>query len=265
MPRLSDLQQQFCDALRSAEAPPAALLDMLVDDGLALQRFNVYRNNFVVLNGDALADMYPVIKQLVGDEAFRTLATAYVRQYPPQERSLLLYGDRFAQFLGSIPELSALPYLADVARIEFAWTDAYHAEECAPLTEQQVAAIAPERFAQARLVPHPSLHCIRSDYPIFHIWQANQSADNDETVSLDEGASLVWVIRPSQDVEVREVSAAACGFMQALQSGHTIEQAVTDALALDSRFDLSALLARHLFDGTFCDIHPAPDGAASEQ
>ncbi|MEW8223501.1 MAG: DNA-binding domain-containing protein, partial [Candidatus Thiodiazotropha taylori] len=109
MSLLAELQKSFCDALRTAETPDGALLAMLQDDDLALQRFQVYRNNFIVLNGDALADMFPVVKRLVGEEAFRMLATAYVRQHPPRDRTLLLYGDLFADFLQAIPELSELP------------------------------------------------------------------------------------------------------------------------------------------------------------
>ncbi|MCG7960039.1 MAG: DNA-binding domain-containing protein, partial [Candidatus Thiodiazotropha taylori] len=66
MSLLAELQKSFCDALRTAEAPDGALLAMVQDDDLALQRFQVYRNNFIVLNGDALADMFPVVKRLVG-------------------------------------------------------------------------------------------------------------------------------------------------------------------------------------------------------
>ena len=91
MTSLAELQAQFCDALRSTGQPPRELLDELLDDGLNLQRFNVYRNNFIVLNADALADMYPVVKRLLGESAFQMLATRYVRQQPPMERTLLLY------------------------------------------------------------------------------------------------------------------------------------------------------------------------------
>lgn len=263
MPRLSDLQAQFCDALRSTDAPPPSLLEQLVDDDLAPQRFNVYRNNFLILNGDALGEMYPVVRQLVGEAAFRCLATDYVRRYPPSERSLLLYGEQFADFLSGVPELDTLPYLADVARLEFAWTRAYHAEERAPLNPQQVAAVDPDRFGLTRLVPHPSLHCIRSDYPLYHIWQANQSPDTEEQISLSEGASRVLVIRPGTEVEVREVSLGEICLLERLQSGSTVEAAVCDALDADRRFDLSAFLSRHLFDGTFHAIQINPGGTAT--
>ncbi len=258
MSQLAELQKTFCDALLSPEPPPERLLSELVDDGLALQRFNVYRNNFIVLNGDALADMYPVIKRLIGDEAFRVLATAYVRQHPPQERALLLYGDQFPHFLATLPELSGLPYLADVARIEFTWTDAYHAEEHHRLTEEQVAAIPSEALGQCQLLPHPTLHCIRSDYPIHAIWQANQRCDSNETISLDQGESHLIILRPQHDVEVREVSRGAFHFIKQLQAGISIDLAYEFASQLDSAFDPTLFLSQHLFDGTFYQIKQQP-------
>ena len=92
MQTLADLQRRFCDALRSPAPPPEELLAELVDDGHALARFSVYRNNFIVLNGDALAEMYPTVQRLIGTQAFRVLATEYVRRHPPRARTLLLYG-----------------------------------------------------------------------------------------------------------------------------------------------------------------------------
>lgn len=98
MSALANLQRQFCDALRSAESPPDALLrEIINDDGLALQRFNVYRNNFAVLNAEALADMYPAIQRLIGQEAFLPLAVVTVCRYPPNERTLLTYGEQFPE------------------------------------------------------------------------------------------------------------------------------------------------------------------------
>jgi hypothetical protein len=253
--QLAELQRAFCDALRSPEIPADALLNAIVDDGLNLQRFNVYRNNFIVLNGDALADMYPTIKRLVGDEAFRVLASAYVRSHPPQARTLLYYGDHFPAFLESIPELAELPYLADIARIEFAWTEAYHAQEHPVLTGDQISGITAEALGQCQLMPHPTMHSIGSNYPIYSIWLANQACDTDELISLDQGESYVIVLRPDVDVEVRAVSRGAFHFLNQLQSGAVIESAYEAAIEQDSTFDLEAFLTQHLLDGTFFQIN----------
>ena len=252
MKSLSDLQQDFCDALRSPDAPSRALLDEIVDDGLALQRFNVYRNNFIVLNGDALADMYPVIKRLVGESAFRMLATAYVRDYPPMNRALLLYGENFPQFLASIPELSGLAYLPDVARLEYAWTEAYHAEDVERVKEGQLTGLPAGALEQLRLKVHPSMRCLRSEYPVYRIWAANQQDHSGEVISLDEGPSRIVVIRPGAEVEVREVSEGVMMFLERLNLGDTVAEAYACTVALDPLFDLNAFFARHLFDGTFC-------------
>jgi hypothetical protein len=244
----------FCDGLRASSPPSQALLDEIVDDGHRLQRFNVYRNNFIVLNGDALADMYPVIKQLLGEDAFRMLATAYVREYPPRERTLLLYGEQFPDFLAAVPELSGLPYLTDVARLEYAWTDAYHADDAMPLQQHQVAGFSPGELENLKLQPHPSMQCIDSKYPIHRIWSANQNNQLEETISLDEGGSQIVVIRPKLEVEIRQVTNGALTFLRRLSSNDTIAEAYTLATEVELEFDLNAFLARYLFDGTFCAL-----------
>ncbi|MCG7902299.1 hypothetical protein A3195_07710 [Candidatus Thiodiazotropha endoloripes] len=251
MSLLAELQRSFCDALRTADAPDGALLEMLQDDDLALQRFQVYRNNFIVLNGDALADMFPVVKRLVGDEAFRMLATAYVRQHPPRDRTLLLYGDLFAGFLQTIPELSGLPYLSDVARLEFAWTAAYHAEDALPLQPDQLQNLSEEAFARLPLRPHPSLQLLASDFPIQRIWSVNQTDDQDELISLDEGACWLIVVRPDNEVQVRVVQEGEFEFVKRLHASATIGEAFEAANQMDPQFDLGQFFARHLFDGTF--------------
>jgi hypothetical protein len=170
MSSLAELQRAFCDALRSSDSPDPSLLSALQDDGFALQRFQVYRNNFIVLNGDAIADMFPTVKRLLGDTAFRMLATAYVRKYPPRERTLLLYGESFAGFLDAIPELSELPYLGDVARIEYAWTVAYHSADVSSLEPHQITGIDEQAFETLKLRPHPSIYLLDSKYPVYRIW-----------------------------------------------------------------------------------------------
>ena len=259
MKSLADLQRAFCDALRSPDAPAPELLEQLLDDGFAPQRINVYRNNFVVLNGDALAEMYPVVQRLIGEDAFRLLASAYVRRYPPMGRTLLLYGDRFAEFLAGVPELSALPYLPDVARLEYAWSRSYHAEDAAPLTASELNAIEPHAFDRVRLVPHPSLSCLASAYPVLRIWQSNQHEDPQEVVSLDEGPCRMVLIRPYMEVETRAVNEGALRFLEQLQAGKSVAAAYADAATADAAFDLSDFFSRHLLDGTFVALQRLVD------
>ena len=72
-----ETQAAFASALRD----PALDVPYAVgprDHHAPLARFNVYRNNTAVSLSEAIADSYPVVHELVGDEFFAAMARAYV-------------------------------------------------------------------------------------------------------------------------------------------------------------------------------------------
>ena len=121
-----------------------ALLDPSLDCPVGLRTWNgsdplrrlaVHRNNVVGSLIDALADTFAVTQQLVGTDFFRAMAAVFVRQHPPRSRILAHYGDDFAAFIAGFAPVAALPYLADMARLEFARVQACHAAEAEPIAE----------------------------------------------------------------------------------------------------------------------------------
>ena len=94
---------------------------------LAVKRFNVYRNNVTVSLIDALASIYPAVQRITGVEFFRAMARFHIRATPPRSPLLFEYGRDFPAFIEHYEYAQSMPYLADVARIERAWLDAYHA------------------------------------------------------------------------------------------------------------------------------------------
>ena len=115
----------------------AALLDpdVAAPDGLVAwngsdpaHRFAVYRNNVTSALSDVLADSFPVTQQLVGEAFFRALAQVFVRAHPPRTRVLAHYGHELPEFVAQFPPAAGLPYLADVARLEWQRLQALHAE-----------------------------------------------------------------------------------------------------------------------------------------
>ncbi|MFW6027844.1 MAG: putative DNA-binding domain-containing protein, partial [bacterium] len=128
-----------------------------VDAGLA-----VYRNNVMHSLSVALADIYPVVRALVGEEFFSGLARAYIRAEPPASPVLAEYGRSFPAFLENFEPARQAPYLPDVARIERAWLDAWHAPDAEPLDPDTFASLPPEDYAEAVFTCHPSLACIAS-------------------------------------------------------------------------------------------------------
>ena len=84
------------------------------------------------------------------------MARFHVRETPPTSPLLFEYGRDFPAFIERYEYAQGMPWLADTARIERAWLDAYHAADAAPLTASDLASFPPERLADLVFAPHPA-------------------------------------------------------------------------------------------------------------
>ncbi|HSK38185.1 MAG TPA: DNA-binding domain-containing protein, partial [Arenibaculum sp.] len=170
---LADTQAAFAAALTDPSRPvPPGITT--ARGGPAAPRFAVYRNNVAVGLAAALAARFPVVARLVGEDFFRAMARAYVERHKPASPLLFEYGDEFPGFVAAFGPASVLPYLPDVARLEAAWSRAYHAADARPLDLGDLAAMAPDDLSAVRLAPHPSAAVVRSGHPVGAIWQAHR-------------------------------------------------------------------------------------------
>lgn len=186
-------------------------------------RFAVYRNNVAVGLIKALAKRFAVTERLVGAEFFAGMARDYVRGHLPTSPLLFEYGDGFPGFIETYEAAASVPYLADVARIEAAWTRAYHALDSEPVTAAGLAAIRAEDVAGTRLMRHPAATLVRSRHPAGSIWATHQK----ETVEPPRAwrAETVLVARPGMTVGVDVLPEADAAFAAALLDGATLCEA----------------------------------------
>ena len=259
MPSLADTQLSFTRALRDPAAPvPAGIIAW--SGNAPKRRFDVYRNNVYSSLADVLAGRYPAIQRLVGEEFFRAMARVFIDAKPPTSPMLMQYGGGFAAFLDAFPPVAELPYLGDVARIEWAWSRAYHAGDAQPLDPARLHAVVPEAFAGLRFVLHPSLHLLTSRFPAFSIWHANVEDAAMPPIDLGAGGEDTIVVRPRLSVEVRALPAGARQFLDTLSRGERLDAAAEAASATDG-FDLELNLRELLRLGAFCDFTSDEGGA----
>jgi hypothetical protein len=224
----------FTQALLDPDlAVPTGLIDAAGRP--AGRRFSVYRNNVAGSLIEALEQGFPVLQKLLGETYFKALAGAFLRQHPPRSRLMMFYGAEMPNFLADFPPLANLPYLPDVARLEFALREAYHAADAAPIAAETLAALAPERFMAARLHLAPALRWVASEYPVWSIWQANTIGG--AAPQMRPEAALV--LRPGFDAEPHLLPPQGADFIAALHAGNTVGQALEQA---GEHFDITALL-----------------------
>lgn len=192
------------------------------------RRFAVYRNNVVVGLIDALADTYPAVGALVGEAFFRAAAREFALAHPPRSPVLIDWGGAFAGWIGAFPPAAGVPYLADVARLEWAWSRAYNAAEAVPVDIAALAALAPEDVAGCRVGLHPSLAIVASRFPVVSLWA--EATERAAQTGLDLGASeTALVVRPDAAVDVRRIDGGTAAFLECLAAGGTIGEAAAAA------------------------------------
>lgn len=246
MSALALLQRDFLAAI--FDASPAA------DGGIATYRRNVLGNLH-----NALASTYPVIRRLVGDAFFREAAQQYARACPSTSGDLHEFGASFASFLGTYPHAAALAYLPDVARLEWAVHESFHAADGAPLDFDRLARVAPERYGAIRFRLHPAVRFVSSEHPVLAIWEANQPG-RDGTPERDAAPERVLVRRDGFAVRPAIVDERDWNFLAALDLGATLEKAGS-AIGESAGEYLADALARHASAGIIAGFD-VPEWAA---
>jgi hypothetical protein len=252
--RLAEREWEFGAALldRTRPVPPG----LVGPDGEpSSRRFSVYRNNVVAGLVETLTDAFPAVHRIVGTDFFRAMAGEYAVAEPPPSAILLDYGAGFADFIARFEPATALPYLPHVARIERAWTEAYHAPEATPLEPAELMSVERDRFAEIRFALHPSLRAVRSPLPALTIWHMNVGDGVPGPVDLEAGGEDTLIVRPAAEVEVRLVPPGGAEFIAQLAAGTSVTAAARAAMRDSDKFDLSANLAGLIGAGAFVGWH----------
>ncbi|NBB49405.1 DUF2063 domain-containing protein [Rhizobium sp. CRIBSB] len=215
------------------------------------RRFAVYRNNVTVSLVDALASIFPTVQNLVGEDFFRAMARLYVTANPPTSPLLFTYGVSFPAFLEGFPPAADLPFLADVARIERLWLDAFHAADAAPLDPATLAQIPAEDLAGVRFQPHPATRIARLNHAAGTIIRNDRAG-----ISLDGvnpmAPEAVLVTRPAFDVALEILPEGGASVLETLLAGGTLGEAF--AAAEPEGADIPVLLGLALGAGAFTSI-----------
>jgi hypothetical protein len=168
---------------------------------------------------------------------------------------LFEYGHDFPAFIEAYEFAQGMPWLADVARIERAWLDAYHAADAAPLSADALASVAPERLEGAVFTAHPAARVLRSPYAAVTIFAANRGEGAVEPIDAGTGEDAL-ITRPDAEVIVRHLPEGGAVFLARLMARRTLGEAAASALEIAPSFDIAAGIAGMIEAGVFISVIP---------
>lgn len=199
--KLAALQQLFAAAaLGTASEEELVRLEAQLQGSAVLparQGLAAYTHSAAGKLQRSLEQTFPVCRKLVGESFFGAITAAFQEHEPSPSPSPDLgdYGAAFPAFVFAYPPAGSLPYLADVARLEWLWHRAFHAPDQARLDLAALARVPPEHWHRLVFRLPAGAALITSDYPIHRIWEVNTNPEaSHELVDLDQGGIriLVW-------------------------------------------------------------------------
>jgi hypothetical protein len=186
------------------------------------ERLAVYAGGYYARTREALEEVYESVRHVVGEAAFARLCRAYAARYPSMEYNLNLAGRHFAELLAQEPISRELPFLPDLARLEWAVCQAFHAFEQPPLVPMALAAWPLDAWDRVQVVFQPSVHVIASDWPVLDIWQARSTPRGQINIPLVNRPQRVLVYRDGWHVRGVLLEEPAAELLQGLLSGRSL-------------------------------------------
>ena len=231
---------------------------------LARRGLQAYQSNGLALAERVLGAAYPVLAQLMGDESFAPLARHVWRQQPPQRGDLAWWGGGLAAFIEAAPQLADEPFLADIARVEWA----LHRAATAADVRSNLPSLAllsegdGDEAEAATLTLGAGVFVLASPWPVVSIVNAHLGGEGGET-TMQQAAerlqsavgehALVW--RQGFKPRLRGISAAEHALLAALLARRSLDGALQQALEASPEFDFGAWLAESVAIGLILGAH----------
>jgi hypothetical protein len=207
--KLRRIQESFSDALITQNAQTGKLFESTLRSNSRIPKqlaVDIYRNNARGSRIKALQEVYPVIEQILGEQCFYQIAHDYVLEHPSNNSDLNVYGEVFSDFIMGLVQHNyafyELPYLYDLARLEWSFNAAYYADD-----DTNHLVDLNKDASLITLTASHALGLLQSEYPVYEIWRAHTSNNEiTEIAALTETEYLV-VCRNGFRPEISRVDA----------------------------------------------------------
>lgn len=249
MSELGRFQAAFAEALGGEAGGLTAWLPPEAEPRLA-----VYRNTVAKGLADAIAAQFPTVGTVVGEAWLRDAAVLFAAGHRPATASLSDYGADFAAWLAAFAPAAEMPWLAELARVDRARTEALFAADAPALSTAALAGLAIEDYAAQGLDLHPAARALWFESGVPDLWLALQAGPAAAELALEPQAILIT--RPDLEVHAQRLGRGAWALLQACGAGASLAAAGEAALTAQPDLDLAGAFAQLIKAGAFGNLRP---------
>jgi hypothetical protein len=231
--KLAEMQRFMADVVRreSALGGDAAIVDQAsaVATGNArltpVGQVDVYREQFWLRHVASLLEDYPTLEHLLGGAApFEVLCRAFLKAHPPTSFTMRDLGAKMADFVATHPDYAGDRLLADAARTEWAFIEAFDAAEAPPLDVNKLATMPEDAWPNAVLVLQPAMRRLALAYPA-HELRAEVRNGSKPDRPAQRPVNLVVFRGPEESVRWIEIEPLPFQLLEAIGRGESLGRA----------------------------------------
>lgn len=242
---LRDTQAAFAAHLAGHDR--VDLVNAIAGDRRTVQgRLQLHRHHVARSIAAALAATFPTVATLVGQQFFSVLARDFMACTALEDPVLSRYGGHFPQFIATKQDMHGLPYLTDVARLDWALNVAFHAPLEPRLSAADLAGWPQDSLLSLSVRLPTASSLVESDYPLDLIWQASQPGTSVGQIGLAAGPACLVVFRRSENAAFTVLAPGEAAFIDRLRQGDRLAIAAQHASRFDEDFDVAATFGRML-------------------
>ena len=186
------------------------------------ERLVVYAEGYQVRIQQALAELYPAIRHILGGKTFAAMSEAYAARHPSHDTNLSFMGRYLPEFLVTYSLTRELPFIADLARLEWLVSRAFHAFDQPPLDPAQLSTRSPDQWERLRFAFQPSIGLVASSSPVLDLWEARNRPRADINIDLVNRPQRVLVSRRDLQVRCELIEPPQYAVLEGLLGGQTL-------------------------------------------
>lgn len=209
MPSLLETQRNFVATIN--EGPSALDPALFVGDAdRIILGLKAHANTISHARLVALEQSFPMLHLELGDSAFNSLSRKYVETPVARALDLNNIGQGFVAFLERCGIAAAL---IDLATIEWAWLESFHATDAMPIGLDRLARLDESLLLDFKVALHPAVRLRRLHAPL---------AQSLAELAVDGNPASILIVRPEAEVRLLALDGAGTLLIKKMSSPASI-------------------------------------------
>jgi hypothetical protein len=215
------MQQRFSQYLLHQDIDLSAL--EITGPFTVPQLMSLYRNNFYISLSEYLLNCFPTVEALVGEAFFSQLAKAFILKCPLECASVEFYGAGFSEFIAGCEQAYSVPYLADIAQLDWAFDQAKSVVVFDDFPFAQLQLLNEHQQLRLYFQLQPKLKLMASNFPALSIWQGVKKGNLD---NIDMQEAEFVMIKPDAQIgaQCSKISIQEFDFLNQVQQKTCLQQ-----------------------------------------